>query len=126
MRRRGLRTFRAYRVRLERAKVEQITEGVYGPVTLIEALVKSVQLHGPKSFQPPIEKPPRAGIYANKVRRAELKPWIENFASQHPKTPPFGVILSAAKKAFHPRPVTEGETKAAIAELDLTLSPGKP
>lgn len=85
-----------------------------------------VQTSAASPTLPVLRAPLNQGKYANKVKVAELKPWIAAYAAAQPTTPPFKVILSAAKRAFSPRPVTERLTQLAIAELNLTLDPGNP
>jgi hypothetical protein len=113
MRDAGLPHFRAYRVRLERAKVERIMDGAFGPATRLAAMAP-----------PPTPAPARKDLRP-KIDPATLKTWAADFGARNPGAS-FAVFRDNARLAFPRCRVGERPVKAAIAENGLKLSPGNP
>jgi hypothetical protein len=113
MREAGLPRFRAYRVRLERAKVEQIMGGAFGPATRLEAMA---------SPQPPA---PTAKDLRPKIDRKTLEQWVADFGARNPGAS-FAVFRDNARLAFPRFRVGERPIRAAIAEYGFKLTPGNP
>jgi hypothetical protein len=113
MREAGLPHFRAYRVRLERATVERIMDGAFGPATRLAA-----------------KAAPRAAAPARQDLRPKIDPdslraWVAEFGARNPGAS-FAVFRDNARLAFPRLRVGERPVKAAIAELGFKLSPGNP
>ena len=124
MREAGLPHFRAYRVRLERAGVERIMDGAFGPATRLG--VVGPELAGDRSGR--IPTPPSIKAKKNprpKIDPATLKAWVADFGARNPGTS-FAVFRDNARLAFPRYRVGERPVKAIIAELGFTLMPGNP
>lgn len=113
MREASLPHFRAYRVRLERAKVEQIMDGAFGPATRLGAM--------PPARTPP---PPPADLRP-KIDAETLRDWMADFGARNPGSS-FAVFRDNARLAFPKFRVGERPVKLVIAELKFTLRPGNP
>jgi hypothetical protein len=113
MREASLPHFRAYRVRLERAKVERIMDGAFGPATRLAAMA---------SPRPPA--PARKDLRP-KIDPHALKAWVADFGARNPGAS-FAVFRDNARLAFPRFRVGERPVKAAIAEMGLRLTPGNP
>jgi hypothetical protein len=126
MREAGLPHFRAYRVRLERAKIEQILGGAFGPATRLEAVA---QASGDERSLPQ-SPPPQTSSPAKRDRRPKvdpktLKPWVADFGARNPGVG-FAVFRDNARLAFPQFRVGERPVKAAIAECGFKRIPGNP
>jgi hypothetical protein len=102
MREAGLPHFRAYRVRLERAKVELILGGAFGLAT--------------RSAPARRDLPP-------KIDPQTLKAWVADFGARNPGAS-FAVFRDNARLAFPRFRVGERPVEAAIAELGFKLKAG--
>jgi hypothetical protein len=135
MREAGLPRFRAYRVRLERAKVEQIMGGAFGPATRLEAMALALresetgqvfaQRPEPSRPEPPRTAAPADRDLLPKVDPKALKAWIADFGARNPGAS-FAVFRDNAKLAFPKFRVGERPVQAAIAECGFKLKPGNP
>jgi hypothetical protein len=113
MREAGLPHFRAYRVRLERAKVEQILGGAFGPATRSEAMT-------------PARTPaPAKRDHWPKIDPNTLQAWVADFGARNPGAS-FAVFRDHARLAFPRFRVGERPVKAAIAESGFKRIPGNP
>jgi hypothetical protein len=110
MREAGLPHFRAYRVRLERTKIEQILGGAFGPAT--------------HSASPQAPAPPKREL-PPKIDPKTLRVWVADFGARNPGVS-FAVFRDNARLAFPKFRVGERPIKAAIAECGLKLTPGNP
>ena len=130
MREAGLPHFRAYRVRLERAKVERIMDGAFGPATRLEAMAQAFrESEAPQmSRRPPA--PPRTPAPAKKdqlpkIDQKTLQAWVAEFGARNPGAS-FAVFRDNARIAFPKFRVGERPVEAAIAESGFKLRPGNP
>lgn len=113
MREAGLPRFRAYRVRLERAKIEQIMGGAFGPATRLAAMA------------PPDPSTPRTKDLRPKIDPKTLERWVADFGARNPGAS-FAVFRDNARLAFPGLRVGERPVQAAIAECGFKLRPGNP
>jgi hypothetical protein len=130
MREAGLPRFRAYRVRLERVKVEQIMGGAFGPATRLEAMAQALRESESGPGFPSPSEPPRTAAPANrdllpKVDSKTLQAWVAEFGARNPGAS-FAVFRDNAKLAFPKHRVGERPVQAAIAECGFKLKPGNP
>jgi hypothetical protein len=130
MREAGLPRFRAYRVRLERAKVEQIMGGAFGPATRLEAMAQVLRESEAGPGFPPRPAAPRTPASDKaellpKVDPKTLRAWVADFGARNPGAS-FAVFRDNAKLAFPRYRVGERPVQTAIAESGLKLRPGNP
>jgi hypothetical protein len=134
MRDAGLPHFRAYRVRLERSKVERIMDGAFGPATRLEAMAQALrQSESPRMSPPPSTPAPalaRTPVPAAKDQRPKIDPktlqaWVAEFGARNPGVS-FNVFRDNARIAFPKFRVGERPVEAAIAESGFKLRPGNP
>jgi hypothetical protein len=110
MREAGLPHFRAYRVRLERAKIEQILGGASGTAS--------------RSAPPPAPAPAKRDL-PPKIDPQTLKAWVADFGARNPGAS-FVVFRDNARLAFPRLRVGERPVRAAIADSGMALMPGNP
>jgi hypothetical protein len=130
MREAGLPRFRAYRVRLERAKVEQIMGGAFGPATRLEAMAQAFRESEVPRMSSPLPTPPRTPAPAKKDLRPKVDPkalqeWVADFGVRNPGAS-FAMFRDNARLAFPKFRVGERPVEAAIAGLGFKLRPGNP
>jgi hypothetical protein len=130
MREAGLPHFRAYRVRLERAKVERIMDGAFGPATRLEAMAQALRESETPRRSLPISKSPQAPAPAEKDPRPKidanaLREWVADFGARNPGAS-FAVFRDNARLAFPKFRVGERPVESAIAECGFKLKPGNP
>jgi hypothetical protein len=130
MREAGLPHFRAYRVRLERAKVERIMDGAFGPATRLEAMAQALRESETGRRSPPLSTSPRTPVPAEKDPRPKIDPktlgaWVADFGARNPGAS-FAVFRDNARLAFPKFRVGERPVEAAIAECGFKLKPGNP
>jgi hypothetical protein len=130
MRDAGLPHFRAYRVRLERAKVERIMDGAFGPATRLEAMAQALRETETPRRSSPISKPPPAPVPVQKDPRPKidaqtLQTWVADFGARNPGAS-FAVFRDNARLAFPKFRVGERPVEAAIAGCGFKLKPGNP
>lgn len=130
MREAGLPHFRAYRVRLERAKVEQIMNGAFGPATRLEAMAQALRETERPPMSPPLSASPRTPVPAKKDQLPKIDPkmlqaWVADFGVRNPGAS-FAVFRDNARLAFPKFRVGERPVEAAIAESGFKLKPGNP
>jgi hypothetical protein len=130
MREAGLPHFRAYRVRLERAKVERIMDGAFGPATLLEAMAQALRKSEHPRTPPPVPVARRAAVPAQngqlpKIDPKTLQAWVAEFGARNPGAS-FAVFRDNARIAFPKFRVGERPVEAAITESGFKLRPGNP
>jgi len=130
MREAGLPHFRAYRVRLERTKVERIMDGAFGPATRLEAMALALRESEPQRMSRPPSAPPRTPVPAEKDPRPKidakaLQDWVAEFGARNPGAS-FAVFRDNARLAFPKFRVGERPVEAAIAGCGFKLRPGNP
>jgi hypothetical protein len=130
MREAGLPHFRAYRVRLERSKVERIMDGAFGPATRLEAMAQALRESEPRPTPPPLSEPSRTPVPTKKDQRPKIDPkalaaWAADFGARNPGAG-FAVFRDNARLAFPKFRVGERPVQTAIAECGFKLRPGNP
>jgi hypothetical protein len=130
MREAGLPHFRAYRVRLERAKVERIMDGAFGPATRLEAMAQALRESDSPRMSSPVPASPRPPVAAKKDQLPKIDPktlqvWVAEFGARNPGAS-FAVFRDNARRAFPKFRVGERPVEAAIAESGFKLRPGNP
>ncbi len=130
MREAGLPHFRAYRVRLERSKVERIMDGAFGPATRLEAMAQALRESEPRQRSSPLSESPRTPAPAKKDPRPKIDPktlgeWVADFGARNPGAS-FAIFRDNARLAFPKCRVGERPIQTAIAECGFKLRPGNP